>query len=45
MKTLIVSSLGVETIQGGNLFKGGNYTRKYGTYLEYKASFGQEGHE
>ena len=30
MKTLIVSSLGEETIQVGKLFKGGNYMRKYG---------------
>ena len=32
MKTLIVSSLGEETIEGGKLFKGGNYMRKYGIW-------------
>ena len=30
--TLVTVHTGVETIQGRKLFKGGNYSRKYGTY-------------
>ena len=28
-----------ETIKRGKLFKGGNYSRKYGTYIVFWASF------